>query len=63
MKLTEQIAEAGWTVSEFARRIGRPRSTVMRWIEGTAQPPQDVVDWLDATAAYHLAHPYQLPPR
>jgi predicted transcriptional regulator len=57
--MLDQLREAGWTVSEFARRVGRPRSTVMRWIDGTAKAPPDVTEWLAAVVERQLANPYR----
>ena len=46
-----------WTRRGLARILGRPEGTVRQWARGAVRIPPDVVIWLDALTAAHLANP------
>jgi transcriptional regulator with XRE-family HTH domain len=41
MKLAQYLSERRMSASEFADRVGKDRSTVGRWIDGSARPRWD----------------------
>ncbi len=47
----------GWSVRDLARRTDRHQTTVVRWANGHSPVPDDVADWLETLAAFHIAHP------
>lgn len=51
------LAALGWTVRELTRRVGRHRTTVMRWASGQSPVPHDVAAWLETLVAFHARHP------
>ena len=51
------LAVLGWSERELARRIGRQQTTIRRWAGGRGAVDDDTATWLEALAAFHLAHP------
>ena len=41
----------------FARLLNRPEGTVRQWARGAVAIPADVATWLEALAAFMVAHP------
>ena len=41
----------------FARLLNRPEGTVRQWARGVVTIPADVAAWLEALAAFMVAHP------
>ena len=43
MKLKDWLIQEGLTVTEFARRMGRPQPTVWRYVNGERMPEKDAM--------------------
>jgi transcriptional regulator with XRE-family HTH domain len=48
--LADCMRELGWSPRELARRLGVNESTTRNWISGRREPPDNVIDWLQARA-------------
>lgn len=46
-----------WTASDVSLLCRVNERTVRRWLAGTYEPPQAVLDWLEALAAVHRHTP------
>ena len=51
------LSVLGWSERELARRTGRHQTTIKRWANGSGAVDDDTAAWLEALAAFHLAHP------
>ena len=47
----------GWSVHELARRSGEHRTTIRRWIDGTAKIDPAIAARIEILAACHRANP------
>jgi transcriptional regulator with XRE-family HTH domain len=45
----------GWSGHELARRSGCHRTTIRRWLDGSAPIGSEIAEWLEALQAVHLA--------
>lgn len=60
-KLRKLLKEIGWSGIEVARRVGKPRSTVQRWLDGSSATPKEVIEWLvDVAQCLHGLPPPRL---
>lgn len=56
-RLQAALKTLRWSNCDLAAELRRDEKQVRRWLGGTYEPPQVVLDWLEALAACHLAHP------
>ena len=61
-RLTDLIREKGWTIAEFSKKIGIPRTTIKGWTLKIKSPKIDnlcaVADFFGVTTDYLLGREY-----
>jgi len=53
----ECLEVLGWSARRFSREAGADDRTVRRWLDGTADMPAALVEWLDGLATRREAMP------
>lgn len=56
-RLSAALAPIHWGPVDLARKLNINERTVRRWLAGQNEPPPNILAWLEAVAAFHLANP------
>lgn len=56
-RLRDALATLHWSGRSLAAILRTDERKVRRWASGAYEPPEAVVAWLEALAAYHASHP------
>ena len=55
--LAQNLATIGWSTEEFARRIGCSERIAELMVNGDADVPPEIADWVQALAIFFVNHP------
>ena len=56
-RLSQVLADLGWSSQELARRLNIAERSVRRWLSGQQEVPPGIETWLEAMAALMRSGP------
>lgn len=56
-RLDAALTTLQWSGRTLASLLRRDKTQVRRWLQGTYQPPDNVLAWVETLAAFHEANP------